>query len=190
MRFKAGVLALLLAVAILAAGCGSKKTASSPAASGSTTTTAAAATTAATTTAATTTSSSGAGTGGSASSTVNTHSFASVKNCAQLAGVGAKFSQAMAAASANGTTSLTQVATAYKSLAGEAPSAIRSDFETLATAFQNYAKAVQKAGYAPGKVPTASQIAALALASKSFAAPNLKTAEQHLASWASKNCHG
>ena len=125
-----------------------------------------------------------------ASSTVNTQSFASVKNCAQLAGVGEKFSQAMAAASAKGTTSLTQVATAYKSLAGEAPSAIRSDFETIATAFQNYANAVQKAGYAPGKVPTASQIAALALASKSFSAPNLKNAEEHLTAWATKNCHG
>ena len=186
MRFKAGSPLLLLAVASLAAGCGSKKTASNAAASGTTTTTAAATTAAATTTS----SGSGAGTGSGGSSSVNTHSFASVKNCAQLAGVGAKFSQAMAAASANGTTSLTQVATAYKSLAGEAPSAIRSDFETLATAFQNYANAVQKAGYAPGKVPTASQIAALALASKSFSASNIKNAEEHLTSWASKNCHG
>jgi hypothetical protein len=181
MRFKAGSLALLLAVAILAAGCGSKKTASNAAATGNTTTTAAATTTS---------SGNGAGAGSSSSSTVNTHSFASVQNCAQLAGVGEKFSQAMAAATAKGTTSLTQVATAYKSLAGEAPSAIRADFETIATAFQNYANAVQKAGYAPGKVPTASQIAALALASKSFSAPNLKNAEEHLTSWASKNCHG
>jgi hypothetical protein len=183
MRFKVGSLALLLAVAVLAAGCGSKKTASNAAASSTTTTTA---------TATTNPSSggSGAGTASGGASTVNTHSFASVKNCEQLAGVGEKFSQAMAAASSKGTTNLTQVAAAYKSLAGEAPAAIRSDFETLATAFQNYAKTVQKAGYSPGKVPTASQIAALALASKSFSAPNLQHAEEDLTSWASKNCHG
>ena len=42
----------------------------------------------------------------------------------------------------------------------------------------------------PARSPTASQIAALALASKSFSAPNLKNAEEHLTSWASKNCHG
>lgn len=182
MRFTTGSLVLVLALATVAAGCGSKKTASNAASSATTTTTAAA-----------TTNSGGGGAGSSSSSsssTVNTHSFASVKNCAQLAGVGEKFAQAMAAAEAHGTTSLTDVASAYQSLASQAPSAIRSNFETIATAFQNYAKAVQKAGFTPGKVPTASQIAALAQASKSFSAPNLKTAEQHLSTWAGNNCHG
>ncbi len=183
MRFKTGslVLVLALAIAMVAAGCGSKKTASNAASSGTTTTTAAATTNSG---------GSGADSSSSSSSTVNTHSFASVKNCAQLAGVGEKFAQAMAAAEAHGSTSLTDVANAYQSLASQAPSAIRSDFETIATAFQNYAKAVQKAGFTPGKVPTASQIAALAQASKSFSAPNLKTAEQHLSTWAGNNCHG
>jgi hypothetical protein len=180
MRLKTGSLLLVLALATVAAGCGSKKTASNAAASSTTTTTAAV-----------TTDSGGSGTtASSSSSTVNTHAFASVKNCTELAGMGEKFSQAMAAASSNGTTSLTQVATAYQGLASDAPSAIRSDFETIATAFKNYAEAVQKAGFTPGKVPTASQIAALAFASKSFSAPNLKTAEQHLSTWASNNCHG
>ncbi len=182
MRFKTASLVLVLVLATAAAGCGSKKTASNAASSGTTTTTAAA------------TTDSGGGSSsssaGSSSSTVNTHSFASVKNCAQLAGVGEKFAQAMAAAEAHGTTSLTDVANAYQSLASQAPSAIRSDFETIATAFQNFAKAVQKAGFTPGKVPTAPQIAALAQASKSFSAPNLKTAEQHLSTWAGNNCHG
>lgn len=118
------------------------------------------------------------------------HTFASVKNCSQLAGLGQKFSAALAASSGQGKTSLTDVATVYKSLASAAPVAIRSDFETIAEAFQNYAKAVQGAGFTPGKVPTASQIAAMASASKSFSAPKLQAAEQHLSTWAAQNCHG
>ena len=96
----------------------------------------------------------------------------------------------MAAASGKGQTSLTDVASVYKSLASAAPSAIRPDFKTIADAFQSYATAVQKAGFTPGKVPTAAQIAALSSASKSFSAPKLQAAEQHLSTWASQNCHG
>ena len=113
-----------------------------------------------------------------------------MKNCSQLADLGKKFSQALAATTANGKTNLTDLATVYKSFASAAPAAIRSDFETIAEAFQNYAKAVQTAGFTPGKVPTASQLAAMAAASKSFSAPKLQAAEHHLSTWAAQNCHG
>jgi hypothetical protein len=168
MRFKAILFALVLVLVLVASGCGSKKATSTTGASG------------ATTTAPTTSSSSSSG----------TPSFASAKNCLQLATVGQKFSQAMVAASRTGKSDLTALANAYKALASAAPSAIRSDFETIAAAFSSYASVLKKAGFTPGKVPSASQMTALVAASKSFSTPKLQAAEQHLSAWSSKNCSG
>ena len=139
MRFKAILFALVLVLVCVASGCGSKKAASTTGASGTTTTTAAAS------------GSGGGGTTTSGSSSSGTPTFASTKNCLQLASVGQKFSQAMAAASGTGKTDLTALANAYKAMASAAPSAIRSDFETIGAAFSNYADALKKAGYTPGK---------------------------------------
>jgi hypothetical protein len=191
---RAQTIVLVLALAVAAAGCGSKKAATTAASSGATTTTN-------TTTTSGTTGS--GGTGGTSSSSASssssssssssgstTHSFASTKNCVQLEGAGRKFSQALAAASSSGKSSLTDVATIYTALAKAAPSEIRPDFETLAEAFGNYANALKKTGYTPGKVPTASQMAALASLSKTFSSPKLAAAEQHLSAWGKKNCGG
>jgi hypothetical protein len=190
MRFQA--LALVVVLAVVAAGCGGKKSATKTAGSASTTTTTSGAngstgngggtstTTASTTTttAATTTTASG------------TPSFASTKNCVQLAGIGQKFAQAMAASRSAGRSTVTDIAGVYKALASAAPGEIRPDFETIAAAFGTYADAIKKAGYTPGKTPTAAQVAALTSLSKTFSSPKLRTAELHLSAWASKNCGG
>jgi hypothetical protein len=169
MRFQA----IVLVLAVAAAGCGSKKSTSTAGGSGSTTTTSSS-----------TATSTNTGGGGS------TPTFASTKNCAQLASVGRKFSQAMAAANGAGKSSITDVAAIYKALATAAPSEIRPDFETIAEAFVNYANAVKKAGYTAGKVPTTAQMATLASVAKSFSSPKLVAAEQHLSAWSAKNCSG
>ena len=157
---------LVSAVVVIAAGCGgsSKK----PSAS---------ATTAPATTAA-------------SSMTVTLPKFASTKNCEQLAALGTKMSQAMQAASGKGTADLSAEAKGFKAMADAAPSEIRGDFETFATAFNDYAQALDKAGYKPGTVPNAGQLAQMVKAVKAFSAPQLQTAEQHLSAWAQKNCSG
>jgi hypothetical protein len=156
----------LLVLVVLVAGCGGgKKKAAS--------TTSAAATTAA---AVTTSSSSG------------TPTFASAKNCKDLAALGAKMSAALQAASANGKSGLSDEANIFKAMASAAPSEIRGDFETFASAFSSYAEALSKAKFKPGQTPTAAQIAALTNAAKSFNTPKLQAAEQHLAAWGQKNC--
>ena len=94
----------------------------------------------------------------------------------------------MAATSGSGKSSLSSAADAYKELASAAPAAIRSDFETIAAAFQGYAKALEKAGYTPGKTPTAAQITALTAAAKTFSNVKLQAASQHLSAWAKQNC--
>jgi hypothetical protein len=165
MSFKpVAVLVLVLVVAVAGCGGGKKKSAA-----------------AATTAAATTTTS-------AASTTAAAPSFASAKNCQQLAALGAKMSQALQASSGNGLNTLGGEANVFKALASAAPSEIRGDFETFAAAFSSYAKALGNAGIKPGKTPTAAQIAALTAASKSFSAPKLQAAEQHLAAWGQKNC--
>ena len=77
-------------------------------------------------------------------------------------------------------------------LAQAAPSDIRGDFQTFSTAFSGFLQALQKAGYNPSSKtpPTAAQVAALSQAARSFDAPKLKQAEQHLGAWAKQNCKG
>lgn len=176
MRPKTNAIALVLLLALAAAGCGGKKSATDTGASSTTTTTT---TAAATTVAAATTTSGG-----------NAPSFASTKNCAQLVAMGEKFSQAMASATGQGTGSITDAAKAYKALADAAPSEIRSDFQTIAAAFEAYANAMKDAKLEPGKTPTASQLAALTAAAKSFSTEKVSAASRRLSAWSAKNCHG
>ena len=153
--------------ALLLAGCGgsSKKAASTPPATG-------------TTSAGTTTTSSSAA----------TPSFASTKNCRQLYSLGAKFAQALQSASGHAKVNFTTYATAFQAMADAAPSQIHGDFETLAHAFNGYAQALAKAGFKPGTVPSAAQMAQLETALKSFNTAKLRAAEQHLQAWAQSNC--
>ena len=97
-------------------------------------------------------------------------------------------SQAIAAQSTGGSTSVESETKILKTYANAAPSAIRADLQTFADAFASYAQTLKKAGYKAGSVPTTAQIAAIAGAAKSFGSPKLKTAEQHLSAWAHKNC--
>ncbi len=166
MRFTA---VLVMAIVMVAAGCGGSSMKSSAPA-----TTAAAAATAATPT----------------TSTSLPTKFATSKNCVQLAGLGTKMSAAAQATSGKGGTDLAAEAKAFKAMADAAPSEIRGDFQTFATAFSGYAEALSKAGYKPGTVPNAVQLAQMMTAVKSLSSANLAKAEQHLAAWAQKNCTG
>jgi len=148
---------------VIAAGCGgsSKKSASPPSSStsaGSTTTSSAA------------------------------PKFATSKNCAQLEALGTKLAQSLQTTSGNAETRISNEAKLFQAYANAAPSEVRGDFQTLASAFNTYMHALLKAGLKPGKVPTAAQIAQIEAASKAFSTPKLRAAEQHLSAWAQKNC--
>ena len=164
---------VVMAFALIAAGCGGSSKKSAP----PTTTATAGAPTTATTTAATTTTSAAP-------------SFGTTKNCAQLLGLGAKFAKALQATAGNAKASITNEANLLQALAAAAPSEIRGDFVTLASAFAAYAQAYAKAGLTPGKTPTAAQLTQLSAAAKAFSTPKLQAAEQHLSAWGHKNCGG
>jgi hypothetical protein len=167
-RLRITVLLLGAALVALAAGCGggSKKAAPPTAVDTSTLTTA-------------TNVSSGS-------------NFASAKNCLAFAGVAAKIASAMTPTAGSGTQAAFQAEVRnLQAFADAAPSDVKADFQTFATAFSGYLQALQKSGYKLGSttVPTAAQMAALVQATKAFDTPKLKAAEKHLQSWAKASCN-
>ncbi len=172
---KLGLLSVLvLGVVVLAAGCGGGKKAAS-----STSTSAATTTTTTTSASATTTSTKAAA-----------PTLASTHNCLQLAALGAKGATSLQATGGNFAATAANEGKLLQAMASAAPSEIRADFETFVSAFNEYAQAIQKAGFKPGATPTAAQVATLEAATKSFSTAKLQKAEQHLSAWASKNCGG
>jgi len=166
MRFRA---ASVVVACALVAGCGGSsksKTSASTTASGATT--ASGVTTATTSTGA--------------------PSFASAQNCQQLAGVGAKYAQAISPTTSGGNLDLQAAASTYQALANAAPAEIRPDLQTTAQAFSSFAAALSKVGYKPGQVPTAAQLAALQSAVQVSSQPNFRAAEQRISAWARQNC--
>jgi hypothetical protein len=160
---------------VLAAGCGSKKSASSSpttTTNSSSGTSTEATTNEATTTEATTTTSSG-----------SNPSFASTKNCAQLASLASKLTN-----SVGGQVDLKGYSDAMDALANAAPDEIKSDFKTFAEAFKGFASAMSDAGLKPGETPTAAQIAKLSAASQKLSTPKIQAATRHLEAWGQKNC--
>ena len=181
MKFRFGAIALALLLLVAATGCGSKKKAA--------VTTSAAPPAATTNTAATTTSSGGSTTPTTtSSSTGKSPSFASAKDCAQLEGLGQKFSAAIAASATGKTPNYGQEVKLFKALADAAPSAIHGDLETISDAFSAEVGALQKANLSPGKTPTAAQLAILASASKSFSSAKVEAASKHLEAYGESHC--
>jgi hypothetical protein len=171
------------ALAVLGAGCGSKKAATGTTTAMEQTTTAMEQTTTAmqhTTTEAMTTSS---------SSSSKTPSFASTKNCAQLASLASKVAQSIAPGS-NGQIDLGKEADAIEALANAAPGDIKNDFKTFADAYSKFVKALASSGYKPGSTPTPAQLAKFEAAAQGLNSPKLQAAEQHLNAWGQKNCAG
>jgi hypothetical protein len=162
--------ALVVGVVVVAAGCGGSKKSASTTTSTAETTTARASTT--------------------ESTKSSSPTFASAHNCQQLAALGAQVAKSLQPTGGDLQATAANEAKLLQALANAAPSEIRSDFETFVSAFNAYVQALGKAGLKPGAAPTAAQVAELASASKSFSSSKLRAAEQHLSTWAEKNCSG
>jgi cytoskeletal protein RodZ len=187
MRVK--VIVLGLAAVLVVSGCGGKKAATATTSAVSTTassgTSSSKSSASVSSSASSSASSSSSGSSASSSSKVT---FASTKNCAQLASLAAKASQAFASSGANSKAALANEADVLKALSAAAPSEIRGDFTTFADAYVKFAAVFAKSGFTVGKTPTPAQIAALQNAAKTFQAPKLIQAEAHLNAWSRKNC--
>jgi len=168
-------IAALCGLALALAGCGGggSKSSSPP----KTTTTAETTTTATTTTETTT---------AATSTTPSKTAFASTENCRQLANVGAKLSSAL---SGTGGSDIQKAAKAFHEYADQAPSEIRSDFQTIADAYTKIADALKGVNLQSGQTPSAAALAKLQKLSTEINQTKLTKASQNIAAWAQKNCH-
>ena len=166
-RLTALCLALLAALMLVAAGCGSSSKNSAATTEEATTEEA---TTEAATTEATTTSALGG--------------LVASGKCKDLQNLGQKYSQAL---SGNGAgTDLKKTAQVIHEFADDAPSEIKGDFQVLA---DYMSKVADVAGdLKPGQTPSPTQLQKLQTLATSIDTQKLTTASQHITAWVTKNC--
>jgi hypothetical protein len=170
---------LVVAFALLAAGCGGGGSNSAA----TTETTAADTTTADTTTSETTTSE--GTTSGETTDTTDLSSVLGNKDCLALASVGATMAKAFA-----GTNGVSGDTAELDALASKVPEEIRADVETLAQAFSQYAAKLKDIGITPGTTPSADQIQQLQAALTSLDQVKLTAASKRIEVWSKANCTG
>jgi ABC-type glycerol-3-phosphate transport system substrate-binding protein len=164
---------LVMALALVAAGCGGSDNES-------------AATTDETTTTETTSGDTTTSEETTSEETTGTSDLGDVlgdEDCLALAGVGATIAQAFSGAS-GGTASTEEL----EQLADKVPEEIRADVQTLAAAFATYADKIKDIGITPGSTPNADQVQQLQAAIASLDQDELTAASQRIEAWSKKNC--
>jgi len=123
--------------------------------------------------------------------TDTTPGFTSDANCRQLAEIGASLAKGLIPGS-GATVDPKHYAAVINRMAAAAPSEIRADLRTFATAYSSFLEALKASGYVTGssKVPTAAQLLALTRAAGQLSTPQVRAAERHLGAWGRKNCSG
>ncbi len=161
---------------LVASGCGGSKNESSSAA-GTTTSTETSSVETDTTT------------GASTGTTGSTERSATLTDaCTELDELGQKYSAALAQAGTGTDASLGAIAVAISQLSSDVPDVLRDDIKTIAGAVTVYAKVAQGLRLKPGEAPSATQIAALTKAAKTFSAGKVGAAVNRVSAWVSKNC--
>jgi hypothetical protein len=168
---------LVLALALVAAGCGGDDDESSASAD----TTVEETTTTTDTTDETTTDDDAA--------TAGDFDFAD-EDCQALVAAYLQVSQAFAAAATGTTEGLSDQADAFAEFADEVPEEIRADVQTIATAYGQYIDALQSAGIEPGEIPTAEQAQELQDALQDVGSADVTAASERLGVWTTENCTG
>lgn len=105
------------------------------------------------------------------------------EDCQALLGVGASIAAAFASAS-GGEANTDELA----ELASKVPDEIKADVETLAAAFAEYSDRLADVGVEAGATPSAEQLAELQAALASLDQEELTAASQRIEAWAQENC--
>ena len=171
---------LVVALALVAAGCGGSDDES--AASDETTIEETTTTDETTSTDETTTEES---TDTSATDTDATFNFAS-EDCQSLVKAYVGLSAAIAAASSG--QDVTADIEKFSKYEDEVPEEIRADVRTIAAAYSTFLAKLKDIGYTPGSAPTAEQIQKLQGASESVATPEVQAAGERMNTWTTENC--
>lgn len=106
------------------------------------------------------------------------------EDCLALAGVGASIAQAFSGAVDSADEA------DLEELASKVPEEIRADVETLAQALATYSEEIQDIGIEAGATPSAEQLQELQTAIASLDQEELTAASQRLEAWSQENCAG
>jgi hypothetical protein len=167
---------LVVALALVASGCGGGG--SNESAATTETTTTETATTDSTATDTTTEE--------TATDTTDLSGILGNEDCLALASVGATMAQAF-----SGATGTTDENTAeLDQLASKVPDEIKADVEVLAKAFAAYSAKLQDIGIQAGATPTAAQLQQLQTALASLDQEELTAASNRIEAWSKENCTG
>jgi hypothetical protein len=104
--------------------------------------------------------------------------------CTELAGIGAKFSQA----TASGDAGLEQVSKLFDELADNVPEEIKDDFQVLAENYSKLAEAMKGVDLSSGKQPSAEDLAKMQKVTASLNSPEIQQASKNISDWVTENC--
>ena len=102
---------------------------------------------------------------------------------AAFVAVGSAFSSA-----AGGSDELADQAEAFAQFADDVPEEIRADVQTLADAYGQYVEVIQDAGIEPGQIPTAEQAQQLQNTLTSIGTADVNATSERLSAWTNENC--
>ena len=105
------------------------------------------------------------------------------KDCLALASAGAAFAQAVTGATDD------EAAAAFEKLANDVPDEIKADVQTLADWYATYTAKLKDIGITAGQTPTAAQLQQLQTAISSDTS-EVQAASQRLEAWSQENCTG
>jgi hypothetical protein len=104
------------------------------------------------------------------------------EDCLALASAGSAFAQAFSG------TGTSEDAEAFQELADSVPDEIKADVQVLAEAFATYSEELQDIGLEAGATPTAEQLQQLQAALASIDQTEVTAASERLGTWAEENC--
>lgn len=110
------------------------------------------------------------------------------EDCRGLVAAFLGVSQAFAAAAGGSNEELQEQAEAFSEFADDVPEEIRADVQTLANAYGQYIDVLQEAGLQPGEIPSAEQAQGLSDALQAVGTEDVTAASERLGTWTTKNC--
>jgi len=110
------------------------------------------------------------------------------EDCRGLVAAFLGVSQAFAAAAGGSDAELQEQAEAFSEFADDVPEEIRADVQTLADAYGQYIGVLQDAGLQPGELPTAQQAQQLQDALQAVGTADVTAASERLGTWTTENC--
>ena len=110
------------------------------------------------------------------------------EDCRGLVAAYLGISQAFAAAAGGSNEELEEQAEAFSEFADDVPQEIQADVQTLADAYGQYIQVLQDAGIEPGEIPTAAQAQELQTALQAVGTADVTAASERLSAWTTENC--